>query len=284
MSSRIDSLLNKAVAHLQASSALTDEGYRLDAELLLCHVIGQPRSYLFTWPEKELGTSDQIAFRKLVEQRATGIPVAYLTGTREFWSLTLKVNDQVLIPRPDTELIVELALSRQLRQNAVIADLGTGSGAIALALAGEKPDWQVLAVDQSHGALATAQENARFNHINNVSFLAGSWCQPLADKKLDMIVTNPPYIREDDHHLTQGDVRFEPRSALASGKDGLEDIRQIVCDSRNHLPPGGWLLIEHGYDQGQAVAELMTGQGYIEVVTKQDLAGHDRVTMGQLMG
>lgn len=275
MSTRIDTELAWATVELQAL-----DGHELDAQLLLCHVLGQPRSYLFTWPEKTLSTAEQVRFEQLVQQRAKGIPVAYLTGSKEFWSLELKVNDDVIIPRPDTELLVELALSRPLGESAQVADLGTGSGAIALAIAGEKPGWQVLATDKSPQALATAQDNARHHRINNVRFLTGSWCQPLGQQRLDMIVSNPPYIRADDLHLN-GPLRFEPYSALVSGKDGLDDIRQIIQAAWAHLHPGGWLLLEHGHDQGAAVAALMSRQGYRQIDTRTDLAGHDRVTLGQ---
>ncbi len=283
MDSRIDQLLANASEQLTASPDISGDTARLDAELLMCHVIAKPRSYLFTWPDKTLSSKEQEQFLQLIDKRATGIPVAYLTGEKAFWNLNLKVNSDVLIPRPDTELIVELALAQPIPEQALVADLGTGTGAIALAIASERPHWKVLAVDKSTEALNIAKNNARYNKIGNVSFRSGSWCQPLENNKLHMIVTNPPYIREDDHHLVEGDVRFEPLSALASGKDGLDDIRQIIKESAKQLYPKGWILIEHGYDQGEAVATLLTTEGFINVSTERDLAGHDRVTMGQFV-
>lgn len=279
---RIDVALSEAGSELSGSDTA-----RLDAELLLAHVLDKPRSYFFTWPEKELSDHQQTAFQQLVAQRKQGTPVAYLTGEREFWSLCLKVNEDTLIPRPDTELLVELALAQRLpdQSQAKVVDLGTGTGAIALALAHERPDWRLWAVDMSKGALAVARENAQRNRIDHVEFLQGSWCEPvlkvLGTESLDMVVSNPPYISSDDQHLQQGDLRFEPLSALASGPDGLNDIRNIAHQSYELLKKGGWVLIEHGYDQGEAVRDILGGHGFIHARTEQDLARKDRVTLAQ---
>ena len=275
MTFRIDASLS------WATSELTESGTtRLDAELLLSHILDKPRSYFFTWPEKELSEKEHEAYEKIVNQRKQGTPVAYLTGEREFWSLRLKVTEATLIPRPDTELLVELALSKKLPVNARVVDLGTGTGAIALALAKENPQWQMTAVDKSPEAAAVARENTITNRIHNVNVLEGSWCEPLPDLPVDMIVSNPPYIRSNDEHLQQGDVRFEPVTALASGIDGLDDIRLIARQSFEALKPGGHLLLEHGFDQGEEVRQILRDAGFDEVKTDQDLSSHDRVTSG----
>lgn len=276
MSLRIDALLNWATSELTESDTA-----RLDAELLLSHIIDKPRSYFFTWPEKELSEKEHKAYIKLAGQRKQGIPVAYLTGEREFWSLHLKVTEATLIPRPDTELLIELALSKKLPTNARVVDLGTGTGAIALALAKENPQWQMTAVDKSPEAAAVARENAISNQISNITVLEGSWCEPLTDLPVDMIVSNPPYIRSDDEHLQQGDVRFEPITALASGIDGLDDIRLIAQQSFEALKPDGYLLLEHGFDQGVAVQQILLDAGFDDVKTDQDLSSHDRVSSGR---
>lgn len=280
MSNRIDSLIAFATSQLNNSSPSHYDTARLDAELLMSFTLKKNRAYLLTWPEQLLAKNDIAFFQQLVEQRKSGTPIAYLIGEKEFWNLQLKVNKQVLIPRPDTELLVEIALSLPIPENAVVADLGTGSGAIALAIAKENPHWHIYAVDKSLGALTIAKENAAAHAINNVSFLAGNWCQPLANNRCHMIISNPPYIKEDDIHLKEGDVRFEPRSALSSGKDGLNDIRQIIHQSAVQLIGNGWLLIEHGHDQGTDVANLFAEHGYMNIRTEKDLANHNRATFG----
>lgn len=277
MNHRIDAILGQATEQLVASGS---ETARLDAELLLSHILRKPRAFLFTWPDKTLDKGQQSRFYALIQRRGDGVPVAYLTGEKSFWDLQLTVNEHVLIPRPDTELMVELALSLPVPDDGIVVDLGTGSGAIALAMASQKPNWQVLATDKSEQALSTAKANAEGNGIHSVQFFLGSWCEPLAGKQLNMIVTNPPYIREDDPHLKTGDVRFEPLPALVSGADGLDDIRHIIQASPSLLLPGGWLLIEHGYEQGKAVAQLLERQGFCSVRTRKDLAGLERVTLG----
>lgn len=246
------------------------------------HVLGCSRSHLHTWPERELSAEQQAHYLTLLDQRAHGTPIAHLLGEREFWSLNLKVNTHTLIPRPDTERLVELALERLPTQAArQIVDLGTGSGAIALVIASERPLCRVLAIDQSAEALAIAQQNASRLQLANVAFLQGSWLNGM-QQRFDMIVSNPPYIRDDDPHLALGDLRFEPRSALTAGADGLNDIRHIVSQAPDHLLPGGWLLLEHGYDQGCAVRQLLQQAGFVDISTQQDLAGNDRVSLGCL--
>ncbi|MGB0360112.1 MAG: peptide chain release factor N(5)-glutamine methyltransferase, partial [Endozoicomonas sp.] len=245
------------------------------------HVLNKPRSYFFTWPEAELTDEQLSQFNALLKQRKSGTPVAYLLGYREFWNLQLKVTNDTLIPRPDTELLVELALTQQLSMNAHIADLGTGTGAIALALAKEQPTLQITAIDKNPEALAVAKENSISNDIHNVRFLEGDWCSEFTPESMDMIVSNPPYIRNADPHLQQGDVRFEPMSALASGDDGLQDIRTIAREAFIVLKNVGILLLEHGYNQGDAVRLILANAGYSNVRTKQDLSGHDRVTLAK---
>ena len=257
-------------------------GERVDAELLLLHVVQQPRSWLFAHADDELSMDVQTAFASLVERRAAGEPVAYITGRRGFWTLDLEVTPATLIPRPETELLVELALQRLPADAACsVIDLGTGSGAIALAIARECPDAHVIATDASAAALAVAQRNGKRNHVTNVTFAQGDWLAPLAGQQVDLIVSNPPYIEAGDPHLTQADLRYEPASALASGADGLDDIRRIITDARSHLHRGGWLLFEHGWNQGEAARELLGEAGYAEVFTAQDLELRDRISGGR---
>lgn len=260
-------------------------GERVDAEALLLHVLGKPRSWLFAHADNELDMDVQTAYAGLIERRAAGEPVAYLTGRRGFWTLELEVTPATLIPRPETELLVELALERlQMDQPARVADLGTGSGAIALAIARECPHANVVATDASAAALAVAQRNAQRLGIGNVSFAQGDWLAPLHGQEFNVIVSNPPYIESSDPHLAQGDLRFEPASALASGTDGLDAIRHIVEATRNHLSPGGWLLMEHGWNQGAPVRELLAAAGYEDVFTAQDIEARDRVSGGRRSG
>jgi release factor glutamine methyltransferase len=253
-----------------------------EAEILLAHVLGKSRTYLHTWPERVLTSDEQTGFEALLERRARGEPVAYLVGTRGFWSLDLAVTVDTLIPRPETELLVEQALAR-IPPDAdwAIADLGTGSGAIALALAHERPHCRVVATDRSAAALAVARGNAERLGIANVCFREGAWYAPLAGERFHVIVSNPPYIAEDDPHLDQGDLRYEPQTALAAGPDGLDDLRLIVGGAAAHLWPGGWLLLEHGYDQGEAVRGLLCEHGFLDVHSVRDVPGHERVSAGQ---
>ena len=254
----------------------------VDAEHLLLHVLARPRSWLFAHADDAVTATEAAAFRALVERRAQGEPVAYLTGTQGFWSLELAVTPATLIPRPETERLVELALERLPAGVAVrVADLGTGSGAIALAIARERPQAQVIATDASAAALEVARANAERNRVRNVQFRQGDWLVPLAGERFDLIASNPPYIADGDPHLSAGDLRFEPPTALSSGADGLDAIRSIVRDAPAHLAPAGWLLLEHGWDQGEAVRALMAAAGFVEVGTEPDLEGRDRVSLGR---
>jgi release factor glutamine methyltransferase len=269
----------KVKAVLQAATHRL--GDRTDAEVLLAYALSKSRSWLIAHADDLLSTEHALAYTVLVEQREAGEPVAYITGRRGFWSLDLEVTPATLIPRPETELLVEQALER-LPAEAVcsVVDLGTGTGAIALAIARERPRARVVATDASAEALAVAQRNAERHAIKNVSFVQGDWFTPLREERFDLIVSNPPYIESHDPHLNQGDLRFEPLSALASGVDGLDDIRRIAGDARQHLVPGGWLLFEHGWNQGDAVRMLLSNAAFAKVSTMRDLEQRDRVTAG----
>lgn len=252
---------------------------RLDAELLLMRVTGLDRAGLIAHGERELAPEDAERYGTLLARRAAGEPVAYLTGAREFWSLPLRVTPAVLIPRPETEVLVERALARLPHdRDPAIADIGTGSGAIAIALAHERPHARIAATDASADALAVAQDNAARLGCTRISFRLGQWLAPLGHETFDLIVSNPPYVRLGDPHLLEGDVRFEPRAALAAGPDGLDAIRAIAFQARAHLARGGWLLLEHGFDQRDAVQTLLRHYGYRDIQTYRDYAGHDRVT------
>lgn len=254
-----------------------------DAALLLAHALGKSRSWLFAHADDALGEAEAARFNVLLARRAAGEPVAYLTGWRGFWTLDLAVTPATLVPRPETELLVDLALARlPVDAPARVADLGTGSGAIALAIASERPRAQVLATDASSEALDVARGNAARNGIGNVAFRLGSWLQPLGEDTFDLIASNPPYIAEGDPHLARGDLRFEPAMALSCGADGLDAIRVIVRDAPACLRRGGWLLLEHGWDQGDAVRALLAAAGFADVATERDLEQRDRVSLGRL--
>ena len=266
----------------QATRRLNTESARLDAEVLLAHVLQQPRSHFHAWPEKLLPAESREQFDQLLQRRLKGEPVAYLTGKREFWSLALSVNTDTLIPRPETETLVAQALRRiPADQPQLIADLGTGSGAIALAIARERPHCRIIATDIDEAAIETARLNAQRLDIHSIVFHTGDWCEPLTGMQLDMIVSNPPYIAESDPHLLSGDVRFEPRTALAAGAQGMDELRRIARCAVNYLQAGGWLLMEHGYDQGLLAQQLLEGTGFTEVIDYTDDAGQDRVIAGR---
>lgn len=265
----------------QAGTDIGSDSARLDAEVLLAHVLDRPRSYLLAWPDAVPTDTQLRAFRSLVERRARGEPVAYLTGNREFWSLQLNVTPDTLVPRPETETLVAAALEwlptdRSLR----IADLGTGSGAVALAIASERPHCHIIATDRSSAALETARRNAGRAGLDHVEFRQGDWCAALATDTFDLVVSNPPYIASSDAHLLQGDVRFEPRMALAAGPAGMDDIERIADCVRAHLVGNGALLLEHGFRQGATVRALLAALGYRDIATLNDLAGLERVTVG----
>lgn len=267
----------------QAGQALSpvSETALLDAEVLLCHCLQKTRTFLRTWPQHCPSPAQIAQFQALIAQRRQGAPVAYLTGQREFWSRTFKVCPDVLIPRPDTELLIELSLDLLPAQQASkIIDLGTGSGILAITLAAERPLASVIATDISPAALQVAQENAEQLKTGNVHLLRSHWFDNVSDRDFDLVVSNPPYIDDSDPHLKQGDVRFEPQSALVSPENGLHDIRLIAEQARQHLKNGGHLLIEHGYNQQNPVQAIFTALNYRQVKTHSDLGGNPRVTSG----
>lgn len=270
----IESLLN----NLELPDSPTP---RLDAELLLAQALGKSRGYLHTWPEREPEASQLERFQAALARRRAGEPVAYILGRQGFWSLDLDVARHTLIPRPDTELLVETALALLPATPLQVLDLGTGTGAIALALACERPAWQVTGVDRVPEAVALAQGNGTRLQLANARFAESCWFSALAGQRFQLIVSNPPYIAAADPHLSQGDVRFEPSSALVAGIDGLDDIRLIIEQAPEHLLAGGWLLLEHGFDQAEAVRELLAQRGFAAVDSRRDLGGHQRISLGQ---
>ncbi|MCE9958371.1 peptide chain release factor N(5)-glutamine methyltransferase [Aeromonas rivipollensis] len=273
--------IQQARTHIMATLA-EGESPRADADALLCHLLSCRRSYLMTWPERELDADQQATLQAWLDRRLAGEPIAHLIGEREFWSLPLKVSPATLIPRPDTEVLVEQALARLPAGPCALLDLGTGTGAIALALKSERPDADVWAVDRMPDAAALARANSAALGLP-IEVRDGSWFEPLSDApRFAMIVSNPPYIDGADPHLEEGDVRFEPRSALVADEQGLADIRLIVAGAPAHLCPGGWLLLEHGWEQGALVRQLLLQQGYCQVETVRDYGDNERVTLGRL--
>lgn len=280
--------IQQARAHIMATLA-GGESPRADADVLLCHLLGCRRSYLMTWPERTLDAAQQATLQGWLSRRLDGEPIAHLIGEREFWSLPLKVSPATLIPRPDTEVLVEQALARLPprpvapdQAPCALLDLGTGTGAIALALKSERPDADVWAVDRMPEAAALARANSAALGLP-IEVRDGSWFEPLSGApRFGMIVSNPPYIDGADPHLAEGDVRFEPRSALVADEQGLADIRLIVAGAPAHLLPGGWLLLEHGWQQGEAVRQLLLQHGYSQVETVRDYGDNERVTLGCL--
>lgn len=269
-----------ARARLRASD---NENAHSEAELLLCEALGCARTTLHAWPERELAKSDLDAFESYVAQRDLGLPIAYITGKREFWSLELNVSSATLIPRPETEHVVECVLAlTQEAEHLTIVDLGTGCGTIALALARERPRWSVLASDHSHAALSVARGNAKQLKLANVAFCQSDWCDAIATRSVHLIAANPPYLADTDTHLQRGDLRFEPRDALTAGASGLEALQRIARDARRVLRPGGSLVLEHGAEQGACVRALLSESGFAKATTRKDLAGLERVTWGTL--
>ena len=265
---------------LKASADLNSDTPLLDAQILLAHVLQCSRTYLYTWPEKAVSQAHERHFRQLLARRRQGEPIAYLVKQQEFWSLSLAVSPATLIPRADTELLVEKALELPLPDDARVLDLGTGTGAIALALASERPRWQLTAVDRESSAVELCRENAGKHHLNNVDIFQSDWFSAVTGR-FDLIVSNPPYIDGDDPHLSEGDVRFEPRTALVARNGGLADIDYIVANALAYLDSGSWLLVEHGCHQQAPVQALFQSRGFAGVETFQDLAGMPRATVGK---
>lgn len=280
MNSSIQIILRNDSKQLESALSLDSSTARIEVQCLLQHVLRVNRAYLLTYPERQPDNEQQTRYAALFARRLNGEPIAYILGEREFFGLDFKVTPATLIPRPDTELLVELALQHIPQQGRVL-DLGTGSGAIALSIAHARPDVQVTAVDASQEALEVAKNNAQRLKLTNVRLLHSDWFAALQDERFDLIVSNPPYIEDADTHLAQGDLRFEPRSALASGSDGLDDIRRIIADAKTHLNAEGWLLLEHGYDQAERVRELLRRSAYAEVFSAHDLGGIERVSGGR---
>lgn len=255
---------------------------RLDLELLLAAALNKPTSYLHTWPEKLVNQQELTLFNEYLQKRLQGEPIAYILGEQGFWSLDLQVGKQTLIPRPDTELLVETCLNHTPKDKVLhILDLGTGTGAIALAIASERPLTQVVGVDFIEAAIQLAEKNRARLKLTNVEFIQSNWFSHLIGQQFNIIVSNPPYIASDEPHLVEGDVRFEPKSALISGKDGLDDIRKIIQQAPDYLLENGWLFFEHGYQQAKAVQQLLAERGFINISTFYDLGGNERVTGGQ---
>ncbi len=279
----IRDVLVQDAARLTAALALEPDEARREVQGLLQHVLRVRRAYLLAHPEQVLDQMHQDTYTALLQRRLRGEPIAHLLGEREFFGLNFKVTPATLIPRPETELLVEQALLRMPKGGTSrILDLGTGSGAIALSIAHARKDADVVAVDASDAALQVARENAERLNVRNVNFRQGDWFSPVTGQRFDLIVSNPPYIAAGDKHLAQGDVRFEPLSALASGADGLDDIRRIIMAAARHLAAKGWLLLEHGYDQAAAVRGLLTQSGFCDVFSEKDLAGIERISGGRI--
>lgn len=284
MTNTIQAVLAQASTQLKAHLP-EPESATYEANLLLMSLLNVNRAWLIAHQDDALTASTSTAFEALIKRRLDGEPIAYILGEREFFGLCLKVTPDTLIPRPDTETLVEAALAKIPADSSLsrILDLGTGTGAIALAIASKRPYAQIIAVDATAGALKVAQENALNLQIPNVTLILSNWFAALADKTFDVIISNPPYIETSDAHLNQGDVRFEPRTALVSGADGLDDIRHIISQAPQHLNPQGWLMFEHGYNQAHAVTILLEKAGFYYIQTIKDLGGNHRVTLGQLV-
>jgi release factor glutamine methyltransferase len=279
----IQAILHDHGKQLAAALNLEPGSARIEVQCLLQAVLQVNRAYLLAHPEQPLNANQQACYMTLLERRLSGEPVAYLLGEREFFGLPFKVSPATLIPRPETELLVELALKRIPQQGAYrVLDLGTGSGAIALSIAHARPNAEVMAVDVSGAALEVAHFNTHQLNLDNARLLQSDWFGALKNERFDMIVSNPPYIAADDTHLAQGDVRFEPRGALASGADGLDDTRLIIAQAKDHLSAHGWLLCEQGYDQAAQVRALLQQSGYTGIFSVRDMAGIERVSGGHM--
>lgn len=277
-------LLANAQGAIHIAYQFSKQEASLEAQFLLQHLLNVNRAWLIAHENDSIEEQACSEFEALLKRRLNGEPIAYILGEREFYGLKLKVTPDTLIPRQDTETLVEAALAKiPTNQSSNILDLGTGTGAIALAIAKNRPKSLITAVDASKVALAVAQGNAQNLNFQNTTFTFSNWFDALQNKTFDVIVSNPPYIEDQDPHLSQGDLRFEPTSALASGKDGLDDIRQIIQQAPAHLNTNGWLMLEHGYNQATAVAALLKKTGFIDIDHALDLAGIQRVTLGQIV-
>ncbi len=274
--------LESLIAHGCKCLAPCSDSAKLDAQLLLCLVLNKEPSYLLTWPEKTIDATLVKQYLSVLTRRQSGEPIAYITGVKEFWSLPLAVSTATLIPRPDTEILVEQVLDMFQGQNNInCLDLGTGTGAIALALSSENPSWQIEGIDYSDEAVTLARLNAKNLQLPQVKFYQSDWFSAV-DKaqKYQLIVSNPPYIDSEDKNLLHGDVQFEPNSALIAGNNGLADIQFIAQTAPEYLAEHGVLFFEHGFEQGSAVRKIMTALGFTQVKTVTDLSGHERVTFG----
>ncbi|GMR01507.1 MAG: peptide chain release factor N(5)-glutamine methyltransferase [Gammaproteobacteria bacterium] len=276
--------MNIQQALQQASQALseTDASATLDAQVLLTHVLRCNTAHLVAWPEKNLNEEQVSRYLQLIQQRKKGFPVAHLTGVREFWSLYFSVNNSTLIPRPETETLIEFILEKfSDRSELKLLDMGTGTGAIAISIAREKPEWQIFASDVSEQALNLATQNSKQHQTENTTFIHSDWFNNIAEHGFDIIVSNPPYIANNDPHLLEGDVRFEPQSALTSGETGMDDIEHLCPHAKTHLANDGWLIVEHGYNQKLLVSDCFTKNGYTQIEQRKDLSGHTRMTAGK---
>ncbi|RAJ93692.1 peptide chain release factor N(5)-glutamine methyltransferase [Aliidiomarina maris] len=275
--------ISRAVAFGKSQAALCgSDTALLDAQLLLQHTLQCDRQYLYMYSDKPLTADEWHGYRGLIERRREGHPIAHILGQRDFWSLTLAVDDSTLIPRPDTEIVIEQVLQLALPAQARVLELGCGTGAISLALATEQPDWQFTAVDVAPNAVALARRNVQQHAMNaRIEVIQSDWFAAVEGQQFDLIVSNPPYIDEADSHLQQGDVRFEPRSALVAADHGMADLRYIIRQGAKYLNPKGWLILEHGFEQAAKVADIFTEKGYQKVNTAKDYANLDRVTFAQ---
>ena len=269
-----------SIAGQLARAQLPSDSPELDAQLLLADLLGVSRTYLATWPERLLEADQLRNYAERLRRRRAGEPVAYIIGAQGFWTLQLACAPSTLIPRPETELLVEQALSSALPDRARVADLGCGTGAIALALASERKGWHVIAAERDSDALALAERNRLSHALDNVEVRESDWFTALAGEHFDLIVSNPPYIELDDPHLSCGDVHFEPQSALVAGADGLDDLRHIIASAPHYLSADGWLMVEHGYNQAEAVAALFADAGFSEIAGYRDLNDMPRITVG----